>query len=115
MADFLTDAWFDELSSRAAAATPPADLTFTIEQVIEDEPDGRWQVRVDGGVVTIVRSPTADADVRILTDRATAAGIQDGEVSAQRAFLDGRLRIGGDVQALMTHREALAELGIGLA
>ena len=77
-------------------------------------PLGRWQVQIAEGSVVIVRPGSQDADVRIVTDRETAAGINE-EISAQRAFLDGRLQIGGDVQALLTHREALTELGIRLA
>ena len=114
MPDFLTDDWFAALRGKAADATPPTELTFSIEQHIDDL-DTRWQVQITGGRVTIDRDPTVDPDVRIVTDEATARGIQAGTTSAQRAFLDGRLRIGGDVQALMTHREALAELGLGLA
>ena len=114
MADFLTSSWFAELTARAAELRPPAALELSIEQRIDDEPQECWQVRIAGGGVEIVRSPVKEADVHIITDRATATGIQAGEISAQRAFLDGRLRIGGDVQALMNHRDALAELGLGL-
>ena len=37
--------------------------------------------------------------------------------SHRDAFLDGRLQIGGDIQALMAHRQALADLApaLGLA
>lgn len=115
MAEFLSETWFVDLTARAAAAQPPPDLVLTIEQRIEGAPEGRWQVQIAEGSVAIVRPGSQDADVRIVTDRETAAGIQRGEISAQRAFLDGRLQIGGDVQALLTHREALTELGIGLA
>ncbi|MEM9466560.1 MAG: SCP2 sterol-binding domain-containing protein [Actinomycetota bacterium] len=115
MATFLTDAWFAELETRAANATPPSDMSFALEQVIDGDAEVRWQVRIADGAVRIARDSTDEADVRIRTDQATATGIHAGEISAQRAFLDGRLRIGGDVQSLMAHREVLTELGLGLA
>jgi predicted lipid carrier protein YhbT len=115
VADFLTDAWFSELEAAAASADVPTSLQFAIEQTLEGDPGHHWQVRIADGVVIVDRDPSTEADVRLTTDVATARGIHEGRVSAQRAFLDGRLQIGGDVQALMAHRETLAELGLGLA
>ena len=115
MSEFLTDAWFARLDETASRAQPSETLRLSIEQVITAEAERRWQVVIADGRVRIEHDPSADADVRITTDLATASGIHAGEISAQRAFLDGRLRIGGDVQALMDHREVLAELGLGLA
>ena len=115
MAAFLSDSWFAELETKARAASAPPDLALVIEQVVEGDADERWQVQISGGDVRIVRDGDGAADVRIRTDAATAEGINAGATSAQRAFLDGRLQIGGDVQLLMQHRETLADLGLGLA
>ena len=113
MTAFPSDDWFTELATAAAAAEPPADLELTIEQQIVD--GERWAIRIGGGRIEVARGPVEDADVRVVTDAATAAGIRAGELSAQRAFLDGTLRIGGDVAALIEHRAHLAELGVGFA
>ena len=113
MTAFLSDDWFEELTAAAATATPPADLELTIEQRITD--GERWSVRIGGGRVEVARGAADDADVQVVTDAATAEGIRSGRLSAQRAFLDGTLRIGGDVAALIEHREQLAELSVGFA
>ena len=111
MTTFLSDEWFDEMAAAAASARPPADLELTIEQrVIDGE---AWTVRIGAGAATFVRASAHDADVTIVADATTAEGIRSGTVSAQRAFLDGRLRIGGDVAALIEHREVLAGLALG--
>lgn len=113
MTDFLSDEWFAAMAEAATRARPPADLDLSIEQEITGV--ATWTIRIADGRVALERSAgpaNAAADVRIVTDAATAAGIRAGEVSAQRAFLDGDLRIGGDVAALMTHREELASLGL---
>ncbi len=43
-------------------------------------------------------------------DLATAWAIASGQVSAQRAFMAGRLRVGGDLNAMVAHREVFATL-----
>ena len=48
----------------------------------------------------------ADADITFWLDRATALAIHRGELSAQTAFLEGRLRVGGTCRP-----EALTGLG----
>ena len=111
MTTFLSDEWFDEMAAAASAARPPADLDLTIEQQIVDGES--WTIRIGAGAAELQRGGSDAADVRIITDAATAAGIRNGTMSAQRAFLDGQLRIGGDVAALIEHREALAGLGLG--
>lgn len=112
MSAFLSDAWFDAMAAATAAAEPPAGLELTVEQRIVD--GDVWTVRFAAGAAELVRGPADDADISIVTDAATAEGIRTGTISAQRAFLDGQLRIGGDVNALIEHREVLAALGIGL-
>ncbi|MEM8707119.1 MAG: SCP2 sterol-binding domain-containing protein [Actinomycetota bacterium] len=114
MSEFLSEAWFESIADAASSASAPADLAFTIEQVVEGEPTVRWQVQVLDERVAIDLHASAEPDVRITTDRHTATEIQAGRTSAQRAFLDGRLRIGGDIQALMANRQALADLAPAL-
>ena len=111
MTTFLSDEWFDEMATAAAEATPPADLELTIEQQIVNRES--WTVRIAAGTAAFRRGGSDDADVRIVTDAMTAEGIRNGTVSAQRAFLDGQLRIGGDVASLIEHREVLAGLALG--
>ena len=76
----------------------------------------RWQLRLGPDGVELDRDPSTDPDIRITTDRETATGIERG-TSLPSAFLGGQLRIGGDIQALMANREALAALApaLGLA
>ena len=40
----------------------------------------------------------------------TAASIAMGQGSAQRAFMTGRLRVGGDLRVLLEHSDVLAQL-----
>jgi putative sterol carrier protein len=60
--------------------------------------------------VRVVEGAPPDATVTIRSDRETATAIARGELSAQRAFMAGRLRIGGDATALVRAQAAVATL-----
>lgn len=113
MAGFLTDAWLEELDAAARAATVPSDLRLTVQQVIPDGPHGREVTYVveaaDGGLS--VRPGRADhPDVTFTQDLATARAIHRGELSAQAAFMEGRLRLGGDLRAVIDQAGSLATI-----
>lgn len=113
---FLSDAWIAALHDAAAGdealARSTADLGLCIEQCVTDGPDGefRYHVRFDHGEVSVSAGPADDPDIRFTTDRETATAIAAGRRSAQRAFMTGDLRIGGDLRAVLDHGEALAGL-----
>ena len=82
-----------------------------VEQVVTDgDATVIWHVLLNDGDVSVVPGAADDPTVRFTTDRATAAGISRGEQSAQRAFLRGDLRVGGDTDALVAHAELLGSL-----
>ncbi len=110
MADFLSDTWFEALSARVEGTPVPADVSLVIEQVVSGEPGQVWHFILAGGTATITRAAHETPDVRLIADRAAAEGIHRGEISAQRAFLDGHLQIGGDIEALMSNRETIAAI-----
>jgi hypothetical protein len=58
--------------------------------------------------------PEAD-QVRMTLAWPDAVAIAQGDHSAQRAFLDGQLRLGGDSGLLLGHQDALARLDDRLA
>ena len=89
-------------------------VALTVEQVVEGDPVIR-QLRLGRRSRTRL-GPVHRSRHRITTDRETATEIRAGNVSAQR-LSRRQLRIGGDIQALMANREALAALApaLGLA
>jgi putative sterol carrier protein len=109
----LTDAWVSALAAAAERATAPADVALVVQQVVVD-PDGggelAYAIRIADGAIAVTEGRVADPDVTFTQDRATAAAVARGELSAQSAFLAGRLRIGGDLRAVMTAARELAAL-----
>lgn len=113
MADFLSDAWFEEMAAAAEQASPPAEIRITLQQVVTDAGDDGpvvYALRLADGTVEVVRGGLEDPDVTFTQDRATASAIARGELSAQAAFLAGRLRIGGEVHRFADAAASLAEL-----
>lgn len=115
MVVFLSPEWISRLDA-AVRADPElkeatADLALVVEQHIT-RPDGpavTYRVVFDHGE-NRVETGGDDGDpatVRFTQDRATAAAITRGELSAQRAFMTGLVTVGGDLRALVDHRVAL--------
>jgi putative sterol carrier protein len=85
--------------------------------VVTDTPDGDigYLVRIESGRVRVERpsdvgGTTADADVTITCDWPTAAAIAQGILSTQKALMQGRLRVQGDVARLVGRTAQLAGL-----
>ena len=110
---FLTDAWFDALAAAAGRSSIDPDVRLVIQQVVPDGPDGvevAYSVSASGGTVRVRRGRTDEADITFTQDRATAEAIHRGELSAQTAFIEGRLRLGGDLRAVIDRATALAAI-----
>jgi len=110
VAGFLTSAWIAALDEAGRAAHVPDDVRVVVQQVVVED-DGRevaYAVRVADGGVRVEAGRAADPDVTFTQDRATAAAIARGELSAQAAFLDGRLRVGGDLAKVLDGARALS-------
>jgi putative sterol carrier protein len=117
MLRFLSDEWIQALHDAAASdddlADRTADVSLTIEQEVTGGPDGdvTFHLVLDHGSVSVGPGPAPAATVRFHQDYATAASIAMGHGSAQRAFMTGRLRVGGDLRVLLDHNEVLAQIG----
>jgi putative sterol carrier protein len=115
VAIYLSDEWFGQVGARqfspssTPSEVPPAlgqtEEDLVLQHVVSDGPGGeiRYHVRVGGGAVTLIRGQAANPDVTFAEDYATAAAIASGEMTAPAALLAGRIRVGGDVAALMAH------------
>jgi SCP-2 sterol transfer family len=110
VASYLSDQWFDEVGAMPATpSSEPAAEDLVLQHVVTGGPEGDvcYHVRIAGQAVTVVRGPAADPDVTFAEDYATAAAIAGGALSAPAALLAGRIRVGGDLAALIAHQDRL--------
>jgi hypothetical protein len=112
VAEFLTDEWLDELEAAARAADVPVAPRLVLQQVVPDGPGGdvAYAVVVEDGKVRVDRGRVEHPDLVFTQDRATAEAIHRGELSAQAAFMQGRLRLGGDLRAVIDRAADLASI-----
>jgi pimeloyl-ACP methyl ester carboxylesterase len=83
------------LHARRAAGSPlrPGERAL----VVFDGGAGAWTAVLDGPRMQLARGRAPNATTTILADAATLAAVVDGSQSGVHAFLDGRLRIRGNM------------------
>jgi SCP-2 sterol transfer family len=111
VARFLSDEWFDQagaLGTEAASLLPEA--TVVLQHTVSGSPAGDvcYHLRLAEHAAEIVRGPSSHPDVTFAEDYATAAAVASGEVSAPAALLAGRIRVGGDMAALVAHQSIIS-------
>lgn len=105
MVTYLSDEWLERAGEALAASTElaerTADLELSISYVVAGAPGGKtsYTLSFDHGTTSV--SSGAGAPVSFELDYATAAAIAQGELSAQAAFMQGKLKLVGDVNVLI--------------
>ena len=111
---YLSDVWLDEAASAFSAASDPLprDADFTIQQLVDGTPNGdvAYALVLSGRSVTLTKGVAADATVSFRQDWATATGVAKGEISAQAAFMNGQIQLGGDTSTLVNNHDLLVEV-----
>jgi hypothetical protein len=118
---YLTDQWFIEAAERVAAKPFPAGskepiaFSFEISQIPDGHPGAgtvvryRISVNPEVGIAALSRSDEP-GDVRFAMTFDVAYDVASGAVSGSRAFLDGCIRLGGNVAALIERADDLKAL-----
>lgn len=117
MARYLSPEWLAELDracrdGRRRKAPAIAETRFVIQQLVSDGPHGdvAYHLCIDHGEVSVHAGVAPAPAVTLNQDYDTAAAVARGELSAQRAFMAGRLRVRGDLLGLVELQGSIAEL-----
>jgi putative sterol carrier protein len=116
VARFLTQEWLDELVSALNSSLDASlrDVRITLQQIVIDAPDGQvalWTT-FDNGAVTAGLGQATDADVTITEDYETGAALARGDLNFQGAFMQGKLKITGNMGKLLQNQAALQALQV---
>jgi putative sterol carrier protein len=116
---FLSDAWLAAMDAAAKAdgelREQAAEAELVVQQVVTGAgPDGgevAYAVVLTAEEVAVRPGRVDEPTVTFTQSLATAEAVANGECSAQQAFIDGDLRVGGDLVALAARHRALTKLG----
>lgn len=122
MPAYLSQAWLDRLLAATSALPERPGATARVQHVVAGGPDGEVRYAlavVDGRVTAATLGDDPEATVVLTEQHADAVAVARGELDANAAFMQGRVKVVGDMGAVMalmplTHsdeyRAALAEV-----
>lgn len=112
MLAFLSPDWIDAVAAVAAEARIDDRVDLVVEQVVTSDAETvTYHLRFAAGRIEVGAGGVDGPSLRFVSDRSTARSLASGEVSAQRAFMAGDLRVGGDLRLLLENEEALGSIG----
>ncbi|MGB9111401.1 MAG: SCP2 sterol-binding domain-containing protein [Acidimicrobiales bacterium] len=104
MPKWLTQEWLDESTKLAESQPERPGATARLQYVITDGPGGEvkyyWIVQ-DGKLLENRLGELADAEVTLTESYDDAMSIQKGDLDANAAFMQGKIKVDGDVGKLM--------------
>jgi putative sterol carrier protein len=101
---WLTQEWLDESTKLAESQPVRPGASARLQYIITDGPEGEvkyyWIVE-DGKLLENRLGELADAEVTLSETYGDAMCIQKGELDANAAFMQGKIKVDGDVGKLM--------------
>lgn len=111
---YLSDRWLAE-ADRLLSGQTPLEANVAVGMIVTGGPDGDRRYRLILGPDRVGVDTATEVGVSMTMDWPMAAAVAQGHSSAQRAFLDGELQLGGDAGVLLGHQQALTEVEDRLA
>ena len=106
MSKFLTQEWLDETRKMAEGQPERMGASARLQYVLNDAPDGGelkyfWVV-VDGKLVESGLGELEDSEITLTLSHSDGVLIQKGELDANAAFMQGRVKVTGNTPKLMS-------------
>ncbi len=105
MAKWLTEEWLDEGLKLAESQPERPGATARMQYVVTGGPEGDikyYWVLENGKLLESRLGELADAEVTLTESYEDAMRIQKGELDANAAFMQGRVRVTGNMAKLMS-------------
>lgn len=105
---FLSDEWAQEMTNALNSSddfqSAASGQSVKLQQVVTDTPDDgeqKYFFTLEGGKVQIGLGEITDAEATLTQTYETAVAITKQELNAQNAFMQGKLKISGNMMKLM--------------
>lgn len=106
MPKWLSQEWLDESRKRAESQPERPGASARMQYVITGAPDGEdikyYWVLENGKILESQLGELADAEVTLTQSYDDAKKIQTGELDASAAFMQGRVKVTGNMAKLMS-------------
>jgi putative sterol carrier protein len=111
MAQYLSDQWFEEMQTAAAAfkGEPSGKRPVALREIINGSPNGdvSYVMTLDGESIVITRDENTKADVTFTQNYDTAVALHKGELTTHEAFFAGNVRVAGHLNTLLNNADVL--------
>jgi putative sterol carrier protein len=104
---FLSEEWAQEMTTALNASddfkNAASGQQTKLQQVVTDAPSGetKYYFTLEGSQAQVGLGEISDADATITQNYETATAINKQELNAQQAFMQGKLKISGNMMKLM--------------
>lgn len=104
---FLSEEWASTMTEKLNASddfkSAASGQQVKLQQVVTDAPDGesKYYFSIDGGSAEVSLGEIEGADATLTQNYETAAAISKQELNPQQAFMQGKLKIAGNMMKLM--------------
>lgn len=104
---FLSEEWAsamtEALNSSDEFKQAASGQSVKLQQVVTDAPDGetKYYFTLDGGSANVSLGELDDAEATLTQNYDTAVAITKQELNPQNAFMQGKLKISGNMMKLM--------------
>ena len=116
---FLSDEWAQALKAGlnedAAFKEAAAGKTATIQQVIGDDDQIHYWIRIADGAIDMGLGDAEGPDATITESHETAVALAKGELSPVTAFMTGKIKVAGNMGLLLGLQNVLALLPTAMA
>ncbi len=104
----FSEEWLRDLAARAATIRlDDVSTSVVIQQHVGDQ---SWFATISAGGLCVTPGVAHRADVTLTQSLVTATAIARGKLSSQQCFIDGRVQLDGDADALIAARPWFAAL-----
>ncbi|MGH9164151.1 MAG: SCP2 sterol-binding domain-containing protein [Acidimicrobiales bacterium] len=104
MAKWLSQEWHEETKRLAETQPERPGASARLQYVITGGPDGEvryYWVLENGKLLDVALGDLDDAEITLTQSHADAMKIQQGELDANAAFMQGRVKVTGNMAKLM--------------
>ena len=113
---FLSQQWAETMTTALNSSddfkTAASGQSAKLQQVVTDVEGGdvKYYFVLDNGTANVSLGEVEEAEATVTQNYDTASGLQKGEVNAQQAFMQGKLKVSGNMMKLMQLQKVIGSI-----